>query len=264
MFNLIRVLVGAVVIGALTGSASADFVSILNVDFNNDSPTTAAVDGNGVGFQGFNISDAPVKTFTGLNSRLTSGSVSVTLSNIDGWRDRGYFIPGGSLSGSFNDLYRDFVAFTSSSNNFVTAMTLAGLNPNTNYSVTIQSFDWEINSSLPPPLSADTRIRDVTPGGATNGLTTDAYFITTVDPSASITDFSNPAGASGSFTVRSNSSGTLVIALADGGGQQGFPRINGFELAAPQGVPEPSSLALACLGGLLGLGARWRHRRRPA
>lgn len=228
------------------GSSFAASVSILNVDFNTagpTSPTTSALDGNGVGFRSFNASDGLSKTFTGLNPSLTTGSVTVTLNGLDAWRDRGYpIIGGGSLSGAYKDLYRDFVSFA---HNGATSLTLTGLAPNTDYDFTVQSFDMNVLGFQ--TLNIITQVIDTTPAGSTNGLSTNIYYATNVDPSASIVNVNGPAGASGSFNARSNAAGMLAFAFSED--TTGFPRINGFELSAnPSQLPEPASLPLLLIG----------------
>lgn len=268
---LLRGLIALALTGFAIGSASAGFVSILNVDFNNtypdgtSSPTTAATDANGVGFQGYSLADGPAKTFGGLDPALTSGAVTVTLGNVYGWRDRSYFLSsGGGMSGPFRDLYTDFVTFNGP-NSLAPALILSGLNPDTDYTLTFQSFDAWVDA----PGAFTTVFTDVTAGGATNGLTTAASFHTGVDPSGGITP-GGLAGGTASFTVRSNAAGVLAFAVGDPNGTPSnySTQVNGFELSSPvTAVPEPSSLALLGLGGgwlLVCRGRRGRGRKSPA
>jgi hypothetical protein len=258
---LIRGLIAVALTGFVTDAAFAGFISILNVDFNHGSPTTTAADANGVEFSSFDVSESLSKTFSGLSPSLTSGAVTVSVSNLyDGnFRDRGYSLfGGGTLSGAYRDLYRDFVPFAGP-NSLAPALTLSGLNPDTDYTLTFQSFD---AFSDHPGVTVYT---DVTAGGATNGLTTTAYFTTSVDPSGSITDFGAPAGASATFTVRSNVLGQLVFAVGDPEGdlQNYNTHLNGFELSSAAAVvPEPASVALFGLGVGCLLGYRYCGRRR--
>jgi len=54
------------------------------------------------------------------------------------------------------------------------------------------------------------------------------------------------------FTATTNSSGTLVLQGRDAGGQNDDVYLNGFELSAvTQNIPEPGSLAVLGLGGLM-------------
>lgn len=235
-------------------AAWAGSISILNVDFNQGSPTTAATDATGVGFQAFDVSDSLTKTFAGLNSTFTSGAVTLTLSNLyDGnFRDRDYGLSGGgTMSGPFKDLYRDFVPFQGP-NLLTVAITLSGLNANTSYLIAFQSFD------VYSDHAGTTLFTDVTAGGATNGLSATAYFLTSVDPSSSITNFGSPSGGSASLVVRSNSLGQLAFAVADPTGSAGnhVSQINGLEIATPSAVPEPTSLLLFGIGLLALVGIR--------
>lgn len=245
--------------------ASAGTISILNVDLNSYytfgnqdisqyavSPTTTATDANGLGFQPGLYPQ--YITYSGLNPIFTSGSVDVTFSGVAAVRDRGTEL----LSGPFQDLYRDTVAFWPD----VAALTFSGLNPNTDYRFSFQSYD----IAAGPIGLYGTRVTDVTPLGATNGATADAYYSTSSDPSFSITDFSSPSGGSGTFLVRSNASGVLAFSVGQISDDILEPRINGFELAVEtSAVPEPSTLIMCLIGGVFGVGVlRKRFKRTSA
>jgi len=135
-------------------------------------------------------------------------------------------------------------------NGLFASLILDELNPNTEYLFTFQSFDWAVFDGQYSHLfdAVDHRVApDVAAGGLTNGSTAFAYSSNLVDSSYSITDFSSPSGSSGSFIIRSNSSGWPAPGLGDVNGIFGR-QVNSFELGAATTVPEPASTTRLSIG----------------
>lgn len=162
--------------------------------------------------------------FTAVTSFPASdGTVTLSVDTTpSGFRDRGISTP---IDGRPDAAILRDLAFWSTSNPIT--FTLSGLQANTEYSGKAWVFDKEAGNSG--------KIIDFTTGGGTITVTT------------SNLDASGNPYALANFT--SSGSGTATIVMDHTGGAGGAVSfVNGFELTA---VPEPASLALLGLGGLL-------------
>lgn len=161
----------------------------------------------------------------------TAGDITVATSGQQGFFNR--------ANPSDDDFYRDFV-FDNNSNGFTITLSGAGIAASTDYILTFYGYD-----------SGEVRDTTVTAISGTTGPQLSS-FAETKDAPASLETHALTA------TYTSNTSGQLVFQVdgsVAGPGVDGRSAINGLVLDA---VPEPGSLALLGLGGLL-IGARRRR-----
>lgn len=230
------------VLGLFGWSAWVAGAGVLSVDF--DGTATGATQ---AGFQGFFISQTATpgpmsSTFPVSDPAVTSGSVTVTVSagaditstNNLLTRDRGAIADAGSFT--YGNFYRDLLIATGT--NTILNLQLSGLNPSTQYDVTLYAYDK--NNSLTPTFTNVT-------GGASS-------------PSAtytSLTTVSSNGEDGRTLRVTSSAAGAVVFRITNTGGNAMQGILNGVELAS---VPEPASAAALAGAAALALLAR---RRRP-
>ena len=172
---------------------------------------------------------------TSVTHTTLAGDLTVAISDQQGNFDRG-------VTGGTNlDMYRDFY-FKNGSVGGGTAgtmvLTLSGpaLSANTDYNLTFYAYDSgdPVHATSFTGTSGTTgAVGPITNKGTGNPDTLDEY------------------AGTGLFT--SDGSGMLTFAITDSSDR---PRINGFSISAA--VPEPASIALLALGGLLLLRRRCR------
>jgi hypothetical protein len=190
--------------------SDAGFTStpLLNVDFNSTAGQgpgpTQATDS----FFGFD---------TGTLSQ-TFGGITVAVNDTNG-RDR----TPTSLSGAYEDLYRDF--------SLATELTLSDLLPDTAFLITFYAYDDAVDSDI------TTIFTDTTIGGLTAGVENRVTWNGGTNPGASL----GTTNAATSLLVVSNSSGVLRFSITGDDA-----RLNGFQLFMV--VPEPGSFCLFGLG----------------
>jgi len=228
----------AVASATAMGVSAVHAAPVLNLDFG---PTGHVQSTNN--FQGFSITGSSGSaSYSPITTGSSSGTIVVGVAGVTNILDRGTGAHGTAtaLSGPYADFYRDWIGHANGSS----AMTISGLNATTDYILTIHAFD---SQHATTPTNGSATITDTTIGGLGNSAT--ATYYTGSDPSGGL---GISAGATPAvLNVRSDANGGLSFALSGGGN-----RINGFELAS---VPEPASLGLLGLGGLMMLKRRSRR-----
>jgi hypothetical protein len=225
-FHFVALMVLAVASFARTTEVLA--APLLAVDFGRNTPTPVQP-----GFSG--MAGAAVEA-----SRTEPfGPYTVTVQG-EGFYSAGF--NAGNVDPSVAALYEDYYYHNSTTNGVGITLSIAGVAPNTEYDVTLWSYD-EDNIFSATPTSWG-------PSGTTTGT------------SGSVVNFATPFPTDLSFnstTIRvSSTSATLDIFGTTTGGSGGT-RLNGFELNA---IPEPSMVALAAVGAILAMGFPGRTRPR--
>lgn len=215
---------------AIATPRHASAVPLLAVDFGrviSGSPTAVQA-----GFNG--MAGAPVEA----TRTEAFGAYTVTVAG------EGFFSAGfnaGNADPSVAALYEDYYYHNATAAGVGITLSIAGVTPNTDYDVTVWSYDMDNIFSPTPTLW--------TPAGITTGSSGSVVNIATPFPTT-LNDYST------TLRVRSTT-GTLDIFGTTTGGAGGT-RINGFSLSA---VPEPATTALAGLGALV-IGAACGRRGR--
>ena len=163
------------------------------------------------------------------------GAYSVTV------QGEGFYTAGfnaGHVDPSVEDLYENYYYHNSTTNGFGITVSIAGVTPNTQYDVTLWSYD-EDNIFSPTPTIWG-------PAGSTTGT------------SGSMENFAEPYPTDLSFhttTIRVQSTTSTLQVFGTTTGGSGGTRLNGFALNA---VPEPSAAMLLAIGAIMAAG--WRRR----
>lgn len=175
----------------------------------------------------FGTGASPVESgFENQNNGSFTHSTTAGDITVDSALEQGQFDRGAS-GGVNNELYRDFL-FTNNAADIVISMTGPGILPGVAYIVTFYSYD-----------SVESRVTQFTPINGTLGPSlTPAVRAGGVDVPDTMDEFA----VTGGYTA--SGSGELTFQL-----EGGRTVVNGFVLE--EVVPEPSSLALLGLGGLL-------------
>lgn len=235
---------------AFTASASA--ITLLSVDFGRDdslnTPGQAAATGPKLqsGFQGFymagNLAFNGVAslTYNGIDATHTSGALTVSVygdptgaAGDVGGRDRGAPLNSGEFT--YSDLFIDGIARTKQTSTAGDAtFSIAGLNPNTFYEITIwgpsSGADQDTVYSWYDTTLASDKLLGSFLNGPTHPLT-----------ATSNTDYSV------SGLVQSDASGTLRFGVLSSNGSPTAGYVSGFVLSS-SAVPEPGVAALSGLG----------------
>jgi len=204
-------------LGLAAGSAHA--APLLSVDFND-----TAGPGNQAGFTAWDEGTGWTKTDvggSGLDVTITGAGTTLGA----GMYTRGAAVDGVNAGFTYANLYNDWLFGTT------VDFSISGLVPNTAYEITWYSYDgWNV-------------------GGATTFKATDGSLTTTGDTIVSLTiaaagtpTANDDMAYTGTWTT---TTGTLDLTAS---GATNEVRVNGFEISV---VPEPSSLALLGLGGLM-------------
>ncbi len=191
----------------------------------------------------FGLSTTPVQPgFTGMTGDVSMasktdviGSYSVTV------QGEGFYTAGfnaGHVDPSVAALYEDYYYHNSATNGVGIKLTIAGVTPNTDYDVTLWSYD-EDNIFTHTPTTWGPAIISSTTG-----------------TSGSMDNFAEPYPTDLSFhsttiRVQSTTSTLDLFGTTTGGG--GGTRLNGFELNA---VPEPSAVMLLSIGAVIAASRR--------
>ncbi len=232
-----------VVAGALLSfagfSTDASAAQILAVDFDSTVPGPS-LSPTEAGFS--SVSSTPT----------TIGAYTVTVSGQDGFYDRG----APSTPSVPDDLYRDFVYVNNlpNGNQSQTSpidIAIAGLTPNTSYSVTLYSWDLGPNGVVGPADTTELTTFEPKPGSNTSGTT---GTVTWTAHSSGLDPWPTSLGQYATTISLTSTTGTLDIrsfaqAQSGGGTIESLLRVNGFSVSVA--TPEPSSLYLLVVGGLL-------------
>lgn len=208
-------------LGLVAGSANA--VPLLSVDFND----TVAPVGPGPNQAGFTAWDEG----TGWSKTNVGGSgLDVTITGAgpglgDGMYTRGNAVDGVNPGFTYADLYNDWLFGTT------VDFSISGLVPNTAYEITWYSYDGYV-------ISGGATTFEAKAGSDTSG---DTIVTQTIVASGHPTA-NDDLAYTGTWT---STTGTLDLTAS---GATSEVRVNGFEISV---VPEPSSLALLGLGGLM-------------
>jgi hypothetical protein len=142
----------------------------------------------------------------------------------------------GNVDASVAALYEDYYYHNSPTNGVGITLSIAGITPNTDYDVTLWTYD-EDNLFSPTPTTWG-------PTGSTTGT------------SGSITNSATPYPTDLSFnqtTIRVQSTTSTLDIFGTTTGGQGGTRLNGFELNA---IPEPGAAMLLAVGAMIAAGHR--------
>jgi hypothetical protein len=181
---------------------------LLAVDFGLNAPTTTPLQ---TGFNGI-YEEGDKATYS-----QAVGAYTISLTGQGFWQSRNATLVN-SLDASVRDFYSDYFYNNSTVNGEGVALTIDGVAPNTDYDLTLWSYDVEASTIAATPTFWS-------PFGATTGTTATIDDIRTPLP-ATLYDPDN------SKTIRVRSTGTkLEIFGTSTGGVQGT-RLNGFELNA--------------------------------
>ena len=160
----------------------------------------------------------------------------------------GYYTAGfnaGNVDPSVAALYENYYYHNSTTNGVGITLSIAGITPNTDYDVTLWTYDEDNIFSLTPTTWG--------PTASTTGT------------SGSITNFATPYPTDLSFnqiTIRVQSTTSTLDIFGTTTGGQGGTRLNGFELNA---VPEPCTAMLSGIGVVIAMGRRnsfgWKRKR---
>jgi hypothetical protein len=223
-------------------SASLSAQTILSVDINAGAGSPSATED---GFVGFNIGTGSTTgpltaTYNGLDSELTSGSVTFTLAQGTSLTDTGAFLARYRSSialdnGDFtySDLYSDLGIVTGTDTNGESiTLGFSGLLANTTYEIKLFAYN-----------DSETNTRTMTFADYTTGQEADSGSIVYSGSYDFATDSDNDKFAT-TISAVTDSEGNLLIRGTPGGNYVAV--LNGFQISA---IPEPSSFAL--LAGLL-------------
>lgn len=183
----------------------------------------------------FGLSTTPVQSgFTGMTGDVSMasktdaiGPYSVTI------QGEGFYAAGfnaGHVDPSVAALYEDYYYHNSATNGVGITLSIAGVTPNTDYDVTLWSYD-EDNIFSPTPTTWG-------PTASTTGA------------SGSMENFAAPYPTDLSFhstTIRVQSTTSTLDIFGTTTGGSGGTRLNGFELSA---VPEPGAAMLLTIGAM--------------
>ena len=251
------------VLGATAGlivSRSARSAPILAVDIQGNAAVSPVTES---GFQAFNdVQDGHSTSFAyggGFQSDtyavagVSSGSITVGLATVNGtklnnqnWNDRDRGAAAGTDGGAYTDaeLYRDFI-FVQNGTYSATGtlngldITISGLNPNTQYSIDVYSWDNDAETGY---------FRDVTayglPGAGGNASSPN---------NASVAPYGTIARAGSAARATNEQDGLTQIFTSDGSGNvvinyegsDSYEKINGLTISI---VPGPTTFAAACIG----------------
>ena len=223
-------LITMLTVAAINPSHHAAAVPLLAVDLGriiSGSPT--AVHPEFSGMAGAVVESSSTQSF---------GVYAVTITG-DGFYSAGF--NAGHADPSVAALYEDYYYNNATANGLGIGLSIAGVAPNTDYDVTLWSYDMD-NIFSPTATGWG-------PAGATTGT------------SGSVTNIAEPyptTKSDYSTTIRVRSSSTTLEMFGTTTSGSGGTRLNGFALTA---VPEPSSMALASLVALLYSSLRGRSKR---
>lgn len=236
--------VTAISLGLSAVAVHAQLILSVDVNAGSGSPSPTQSGYTNWDISTSNIAGPFVKTVTGLNPSLTSGSVTATLYS------------GGTLSGTgnlnardrstpstdtgsftYSSLYRDFVNAAATG---PISIEFSGLNANTTYILTLYGYD---NSNS----------RTLTYAEFTGGVVGSASDSVTWAAGATFDGTTPNDIYAGQLTLTSDSAGTVAVRIS---ANSGAALLNGFQIAA---VPEPSAVVLA--GVFLVIGVATRRRR---
>ncbi|HEX8916505.1 MAG TPA: hypothetical protein VF796_29405, partial [Humisphaera sp.] len=219
----VKALAALTVFGFAASSASA---AVLAVDFG--STTNVSTE---TGFQPFGVVEAgapgPVsQSFAVADPSVTSGSITVTLANGSSIAGTGVLLarnrgaPADSGAFTYGELYRDLAIANPS--NTTLQLQLAGLNPSTQYDVTLYAYD--------PNNGGTVTLTDVTTGapGTVQSYTYAAGSVTANEQYGRTFRVTSTVDGTAAFTSTTNFNSS-----------QGL--LNGFQISA---VPEPASAAV--------------------
>jgi hypothetical protein len=150
----------------------------------------------------------------------------------------------GAIDASVRDLYRDYYYNNSTTNGVGVTLTIDGVTPNTDYDLTLWSYDAASSTTVGTPT-----VWSPLSGSGTTGTSGTVVNIRNPSPTA-VYDSDNMA------TIRVRSSGTKLEIFGTTTAGSGGTRLNAIELNA---VPEPSAIILAALSAIgVGFVLRWR------
>lgn len=222
---------GCLISGTACGAYAGNF--ILGVDFGTNSSTVES------GFQRFGVGTGETttdvtKSYTDLDSTLTSGTVSINLSNAVNSsttmtsRDRtGMAAISDTGTFTYGGLYYDFINLTGTGSIDTMAITISGLLANTQYSLTFYAYDDNNSRTM--------TFTDYTSGtaGVSGSIT---YTRDTAFNSSTLNDI-----YSTTLIVTADATGKIVIRdKASGGGAV----ISGLTIAE---IPEPATLGIGAI-----------------
>jgi hypothetical protein len=203
-------------IGAFAVSSPADAAPLLAVDFGR---ATTPVQSGFNGMPGDVVMASKTDSF---------GPYTVTVQG-EGFYSAGF--NAGNVDASVAALYEDYYYHNSTTNGVGVTLSIAGVTPNTDYDVTLWTYD-EDNLFSPTP-------------------TTWGPTATTTGTNGSITNFATPYPTDLSFnqtSIRVQSTTSTLDILGTTTGRQGGTRLNGFELNA---IPEPGAAMLIAIGTMI-------------
>jgi hypothetical protein len=211
----------------MDGAANA-----LAVDFGVPSPPPSPTQAGFVGMSGLQIQSSATQTIGAYNVTVKGqGFEDTSTGNAN------------AIDASVRDLYRDTYYNNSDVNGVGVTLTIDGVTPNTDYDVTLWSYD-----------AAQSFSSTETVWGPSNSTT---------GASGTITNFATPRPASlsdRSTTIRVRSSTNTLTLFGTTTSGFGGTRLNGFQINAV--VPEPTSCLLIALGMATWLGVSRVRRQR--
>ena len=181
----------------------------------------------------FGLASTPVQSgFTGMSGNVSMASKTDVIGAYSVMvQGEGFYAAGfnaGHVDPSVAALYEDYYYHNSATNGVGITLSIAGVTPNTDYDVTLWSYD-EDNIFSPTPTTWG-------PAGSTTGT------------SGSMQNFADPYPTDLSFhraTIRVHSTTSTLDVFGTTTGGSGGTRLNGFELSA---VPEPCAAILLAIG----------------